>query len=239
MSIFSFKFFSYIQIGLKYNKYESKWIWNATGKEIPTLMSHWKCLSYENDYALSSIDNKSIDQLECALVNKKYTIEAIECNTLTKNTNFICQKRDNFTTEESDRIEIINDCVSNNDCTLPRKCVENKCVCPSNNHYWSIMADGQNECVECPKGWILFNDKCYLISSDQEKLTWNNALEYCVNKSSILITIDFDNTFPKELFRVIKGVSSAQKFWIGGYKNSTTNSFVRLDGKSIISTNSW
>lgn len=156
-----------------------------------------------------------------------------------KNTNFICQKRANFTTEQPDRIEIIKDCVNNNDCSLPRKCVENKCVCPSNTHYWSIMADGQSKCVECPKDWILFNDKCYFISSDKQKLTWNNALEYCVNSSSILITIDFDSKFPKELFRVIKGVSSAQKFWIGGYKNATTNSFVRLDGQSIISTNSW
>lgn len=77
-------------------------------------------------------------------------------------------------------------CVSNTQCQDYNSLYCNvTCICPIGpTWFWSVATQ---KCLECPSGWIVFLNHCYVYQS--ALLTWNDARSTCKSFGADLVTI--------------------------------------------------
>ncbi|XP_041649742.1 C-type lectin domain family 4 member A-like isoform X2 [Cheilinus undulatus] len=91
----------------------------------------------------------------------------------------------------------------------------------------------EKKCQPCPKGWNLFQEKCYLFfnESGPQWKTWKKSQEYCQNKASDLVVID---SFEEQEF-ISKHIKfyhdEFHGFWLGLYE-SEDKVWQWLDGRN-------
>ncbi|XP_041844247.1 C-type lectin domain family 12 member B-like isoform X1 [Melanotaenia boesemani] len=85
------------------------------------------------------------------------------------------------------------------------------------------------KCQPCRKGWIQYQEKCYLFYEDSPWKTWSDSRQYCKDKAADLVVIDnlqeqeFISTNIKFYFDIHHG------YWMGLQK--TDNKWVWIDGR--------
>ncbi|XP_041843367.1 C-type lectin domain family 12 member B-like [Melanotaenia boesemani] len=84
------------------------------------------------------------------------------------------------------------------------------------------------KCQPCRKGWIQYQEKCYLFYEDSPWKTWNDSRQYCKDKAADLVVIDnlqeqeFVSQNTKFYFDIHHG------YWMG--LQNTDNKWVWIDG---------
>lgn len=57
-----------------------------------------------------------------------------------------------------------------------------------------------------------FEGKCFHVP--KEKFGWCDALNYCKNRNSRLLTVDNKSNYPIKMFSVLKYLNNDESFWV-------------------------
>ena len=85
------------------------------------------------------------------------------------------------------------------------------------------------EILTCDYPWEMLGNSCYFLSS--EKMTWNDAREYCNSKGSHLVEID--NSDERDF--LVQKYKAIFTVWVGGHDNENEGTYVWQTSNNTIS----